>query len=172
VTGRDVTVRAERPADAAAIRKVLVAAFPSDEEAVLVERLRAEGDLVAAFVAENDAKGVVGYIAFSRLTLGPEPGNAQAAVALGVLAVDPGSQRGGVGAALVRAGLGHLAGSAAHLVFVLGDPAYYRRFGFTVDMARGFRSVYSGPHYMALALSPGTPREGTIDYPAAFNALR
>jgi putative acetyltransferase len=164
-------VRPERPDDVRAIRRVLEAAFPSNAEAALIERLRAEGDLVAAFVAENDAKAIVGYTAFSRLTLDREPRDARTAVALALLAVDPGWQRRGIGAALVRAGLDHLAGSGARLVFVLGDPAYYRRFGFTVDMARPFRSVYAGSHYMALALSPGTPREGTVTYPEPFNAL-
>jgi putative acetyltransferase len=49
-------------------------------------------------------------------------------------------------------------------VFVLGDPSYYRRFGFSVAAASGFSSPYAGDHFMGLALS------GTM--PAAMGALR
>ena len=61
-------IRAEKPGDAAAIREVLVAAFPTQAEADLVEALRGGRDIVLSMVAEADGR-VVGSIVFSRLTL-------------------------------------------------------------------------------------------------------
>ena len=57
-------IRPEGPADAAAIRRVLEAAFPTPAEARLVDLLRAGGHLSISLVAEED-EAVVGHIAFS-----------------------------------------------------------------------------------------------------------
>ena len=57
-------------------------------------------------------------------------------------------------------------------VFVLGDPAYYRRFGFDPEAARGFGSPYAGPHLMALPLKGRLPvTTDRVDYAPAFAAL-
>jgi putative acetyltransferase len=57
-------------------------------------------------------------------------------------------------------------------VFVLGDPGYYERFGFSSAAASGFSSPYAGPHFMMLKLSPSLTRsEGELRHPAAFSAL-
>jgi putative acetyltransferase len=71
----------------------------------------------------------------------------------------------------VWAGLDRLAARSETLVFVLGDPAYYERFGFGVDTAKPFACMYSGPHFMALRLSDAAPLAGEISYPAAFDRL-
>jgi putative acetyltransferase len=56
-------------------------------------------------------------------------------------------------------------------VFVLGNPSFYRRFGFDPERAGGFTCPYAGPHLMALFMSNDLPRTGTIDYASAFAAL-
>ena len=58
---------------------------------------------------------------------------------------------------------------AERLVFVLGDPAYYGRFGFTV--MEGFVSRYAGPYFQALMLAPDAPKAGRVSYPKAFDDL-
>ena len=63
------------------------------------------------------------------------------ALALGPLAVQPSYQGRGVGAALVRAGL-ELCEARGMVVFVLGDPQYYERFGFE-------RAAHLGLHYLS-----------------------
>jgi putative acetyltransferase len=160
-----VIVRPERSGDAAAIRSVLVAAFGGNAEAGLVERLRTDRDLVLALVAEQ-ADAVCGYVAFPRLIVEAAP-----AVGLAPLAVAPDAQRRGIGSALVREGLRLLVVRDEHLIFVLGDPAYYTRFGFDLAAAHPFESAYSGPHFMALRLSDDAPRAGQVRYPAAFDQL-
>jgi len=57
------------------------------------------------------------------------------------------------------------------LVFVLGDPAYYTRFGLSLAVAEPFASDYAGPHFMALALRPDAPASGRLVYPRAFSDL-
>ena len=57
-------------------------------------------------------------------------------------------------------------------VFVLGDPAYYGRFGFSADAARGYASPYAGEHFLALLLGPEPlPGVGAVVHPAPFAAL-
>jgi putative acetyltransferase len=158
-----VIIRPERTDDAAAIRSVLVAAFAGNAEADLVERLRRDGDRVLALVAEQDG-AVCGYLGFPHLTVEAAP-----AVGLAPLAVAPDIQRRGIASALVREGLRLLAARGEQLVFVLGDPAYYCRFGFDVAEAEPFESPYAGPHFMVLRLSDDAPRGGKVRYPAAFD---
>ncbi len=40
-------------------------------------------------------------------------------------------------------------------VVVLGEPAFYSRFGFRPELAAAIDSPYSGPYLMALELQPG-----------------
>jgi putative acetyltransferase len=163
-----VKIRPERDGDAPAIRQILIAAFDGPAEADLVERLRREGDLALALVAKDDS--IHGYVAFPRLKI--EDGDAtRHAVGLAPLAVMPERQRLGIGGALVREGHRLLVERGQSLCFVLGDPAYYTRFGYSVGGAGAFKSAYSGPHFMALRLSPDAPQGGRVIYPAAFDAL-
>lgn len=160
-----IAIRPERPEDAPAIRSILVAAFGGEDEARLVERLRADGDAALSLVAVEEGR-VVGHVLFSRLAA-PFP-----ALALAPLAVDPARQRSGIGAALVRAGVATAGREAWAGVFVLGEPAYYGRFGFRADLAAGFASPYAGPHLMGLALRGSLPaRQGALVHAPAFAAL-
>lgn len=160
-----MVIRHERPDDAAAIRAVLEAAFPGLEEARLVEELRADGDAAIALVAE--ASGIViGHVMFSPMT-GPFR-----ALGLGPVAVAPAHQRSGIGGKLIRQGLAEAGEAGWQGVVVLGEPAYYRRFGFDPALAAGFTSPYAGPHLMALALGGPLPvTSGRIDYAPAFGRL-
>ncbi|QCI66943.1 GNAT family N-acetyltransferase [Phreatobacter stygius] len=158
-------IRPEQPADAAAIRRVLEAAFPGPDEANLVEELRADGDAVIALVSV-DAADIVGHVMFSPMAAPFR------ALGLGPVAVAPDRQRSGIGDSLIRQGLAEAKAADWQGVFVLGDPAYYRRFGFDPALAQGFASPYAGPHLMALALGGPLPAtNGRVDYAPAFGRL-
>jgi putative acetyltransferase len=165
-----IAVRPEQAGDAAAVRTVLAGAFGGPAEAELVERLRASEDVVLALVAELEGRGVVGHVAFPRLAV-DAPGGSEPAVGLAPLAVAAGLWRRGIGSALTRRGLGLLAERGEQIVFVLGDPAYYGRFGFDAAAAASFMSPYSGPHFMAVRLAQTAPSAGTVRYPSAFADL-
>jgi putative acetyltransferase len=94
------------------------------------------------------------------------------ALALAPLSVDPGAQGRGVGSALVREALRVARRSGWAGVFVLGAPAYYRRFGFDATTAAGFLSPYAGEHFMALILADGpAAHSGRLRHAPAFGAL-
>lgn len=117
-----------------------------------------------------DGTGLVGYAAWPRLLI-ESPEGSLSAVGLAPLAVIPSRQRDGIGSALVGAGLAELRARGESLVFVLGDPAYYRKFGFSLETAQAFKAVYAGEHFMALALAARAPDRGRVHYPAPFDAL-
>jgi putative acetyltransferase len=159
-------IRSEAPDDVAAIRIVEETAFGQSAEAQLVDDLRAAGDSVFSLVAVDDDT-VVGHALFSRMKA-PFP-----ALALGPVAVLHKYQRTGTGSRLIRQGIARSEATGWQGIFVLGDPAFYRRFGFDVGKASGFVSPYAGPHLMALPLGgnelPITA--GCIQHAPAFAKL-
>ncbi len=156
-------IRPERGGDSQGVRAVLKRAFPTAAEADLVDRLRAGGDLVVSLVAERG--GIDGYVAFARLTL--ELGGRNVPVlGLAPLAVLPERQRQGIGRALVEEGLARARDRGERLVFVLGEPGHYARFGFVP--AERFASAYAGPYFQVLTLGPDAPASGRVIYPEAF----
>ncbi|MET3662162.1 GNAT family N-acetyltransferase [Aquamicrobium ahrensii] len=159
------TIRTVRPGDRAAIRMVEASAFGRDDEADLVDALVAAGDAVLELVAEQDGQ-IVGHILFTRLGV---RGHAQdaSAVALAPLAVLPQFQNGGIGGALIKEAHGLLRGRGESLSVVLGDPAYYGRFGYRHDRASRFDSVFQCKELMALAWGEA-PVGGRLVYPPAF----
>jgi putative acetyltransferase len=148
------SIRPEGPADIAAIRRVLEAAFPTAAEARLVERLRDGGHLLISLVAEEDG-AVVGHIAFSPVQVdGAAP--AGGGVGLAPVAVLPGHQRQGLGGRLIREGLAACERAGYEFVVVLGEPAYYRRFGFDRAARRGLGNEYDAvEEFMVLELKGG-----------------
>ncbi len=162
-------IRPEAPDDLPSIRCVVAAAFDSELESKLIDRLRADGDLVLSLVAEKDGK-IVGYAGFSRLAIRDRD---LAATALAPVAVARCYRRRGIGSALVRDGIRRLEEVGEDLIFVLGDPPYYRRFGFDSRVASRFCAQWSGPAFMALALdhSSQTSSRPQVVYPAAFEAF-
>jgi putative acetyltransferase len=160
-------IRPETKDDIAAVREVLTAAFPSPREAQLVDDLRAAGDLVLSLVA--DEGGILGHVAFSRLRLAAIE---LRGTALGPISVLPEQQRRSIGSALVREGLARLAEAGEDLVLVLGDAAFYERFGFSREAAARLQTPYDGPHLLAKALSErGARGHGDVRYAPAFAAL-
>lgn len=159
-------IRHARPADHAAIRDIVHAAFGQADEADLVERLRAAGDVMFELVEEDDTGEIVGHILYSRLWA--DSVNLYAALA--PLAVRPDRQRDGVGKRLTAVSLETAKEFGAHAVIVLGHPEYYPKFGFSAQAATKVKSPYSGsPAFMALALEDGALDEALlVAYPDAF----
>ena len=170
MTRADVVIRPEQHGDHAGITELLNAAFAGLVEADLVARLRADNDIVLAMVAVAADGAIVGYVACPRLQLMQDDHSIPVA-GVAPLAVAPARQRSGIGGALMAASLERLRQQGEALVFVLGDPAYYTRFGFDLAAAEPFASDYAGPHFMALALRPDAPANGRLIYPRAFSEL-
>jgi putative acetyltransferase len=170
-----VLVRREGPDDVAAVRAVLGAAFPTPDGAAepvevgLLDALRADPGWLPAFslVAVDPPGEVVGHVVATRGDVDGHP-----ALGLGPLAVRPDRQGRGVGTALVHALLGAAEARDEVLVAVLGEPAFYGRFGFRAAAEHGVTPPDPawGGYFQVRALAPGTPR-GTFRYAAPFAAL-
>ena len=168
MTAAEGTIREETPADHAAVAALLTDAFMGPAEATLVERLRSEHPDAygPALVAEVDGE-VVGFAALTRVTL--EDGRAMSALA--PVAVLPAAQGMGIGTALVE----RLVAAVESPVVVVGEPGYYRRFGFTPALRFGVRSAWdgAGDAWMIRFREGQDPHawRGTVAYPDPFSAV-
>ena len=156
-------VRSELPGDRVDVRTVHTAAFGRSAEADLVDSLRAsEGWLPSlSLVAEQDGK-LVGHVLFTdvhpagRLVLSLAPLDRPPAVR--------------IGSALVRTGLAIAERTDRGLVVVLGNPAYYSRFGSSAPVRAGVS--FSDGHFQIHRLPGYKPGLiGTVIYPPPFHLL-
>ena len=163
-----LVLRDERPGDADAIRALVAAAFaPMDysdgSEPEIVDRLRADGELLVSCVAGRDGQ-ILGHVAASPARLGGQAGW----VGIGPVAVHPDHQRQGIGGAMMRHVLDRLrAAPAARGVVLIGDPNYYGRFGFVAECGVTWRDIPT-EYVQRLTLS-GPEAAGEITYARAFD---
>ena len=134
------------------------AAFSSEEEANLVCDLMADASAkpVLSLLA-YDENQPIGHILFTKAFLEPE--SPLSIYILAPLAVVPEYQKRGIGQELIQTGLHFLSKSGTDLVFVLGHPEYYPRFGFQPAGKNGFDAPYPIPEknsdaWMVQALRP------------------
>jgi putative acetyltransferase len=157
-------IRPETEADRAAIHAVVTQAFGRRDEADLVDALRAAGDLAVSLVAA-EAGEICGHVALSRLK------SPKRALALAPVAVATAARGYGTGTALVREAISRARGQGYDIVFVVGEPRFYERFGFSPGIAANFQSRFAGPHFLALKLSEQHPERAPVIYADAFDAL-
>ena len=162
-----ITIRAEAPADVEAVFDVEAAAFGQPNEARIVDAIRGTPDEVASLVAVEGDR-VVAHVLFSRVRI--DGLSRASAVALGPVAVVPDRQGRKIGDALIRRGIDVVRSKAAFdLLFVLGNPRYYARFGFIPALDAGFEyapGMERAFQYMRLRLWPDGG--GRVVYHEAF----
>ena len=162
---RSLEIRKSSTLDGTEIEKIHIKAFGKEkgpEIADLVDGLfndetaRPSLSLVAV---EGDQ--LIGHILFTNATLTQttEPVSAQI---LAPLAVLPDTQRRGVGGQLIEEGLTRLKETGVELVFVLGHPEYYPRYGFKPAGKKGYEAPYPIPEEHAGAWMVQELRAGII----------
>lgn len=166
----ETIIRDEREGDAGAIRTVTLAAFagmPYSEqtEAAIVDALRAANALALSLVAVEDGE-IVGHVAFSPVTV--DGASAPGWFGVGPVSVRPDRQKSGIGTALMRAALARLEAAGAKGCVLVGDPAYYRRFGFIASTSLSYPDL-PAEYFQVLALAPDAP-SGTVAFHPAFAA--
>lgn len=164
-----VDIRDERAEDAQAIGRVTDAAFKlnshaSGTEAAIIVALREAGALAVSLVATRDAE-VVGHVAISPVTI---DGHDLGWFGLGPVSVKPELHGQGIGAALIREGLSRLRQAGAAGCVLLGDPGYYRRFGFETDPGLCYDGA-PAEYFMSLSLRGSKP-SGTVAFHDGFAA--
>ena len=162
-------IRTEVAGDREAIRALVTAAFApiehsSHTEARIVDALRAAGALHLSLVATDGAE-LVGHAAFSAVRIAGGPAGW---FGLGPVAVRPDRQHEGIGTTLVRTGLERLRAEGARGCVVLGEPAYYGRFGFRARPELRLAGVPPA-YFQALAFTSEAP-SGEVMYHPAFSA--
>nr|WP_243323521.1 N-acetyltransferase [Geothrix sp. SG200] len=165
--GVPLIIRPETAADIPAIDRINLEAFQNhpysrQTEHLIVRALRASGALTLSLVAERQGQ-VVGHIAFSPALI---QGEDLGWYTLGPVAVLPSHQRQGIGASLIRAGLDGLRSLGANGCLLVGDPAYYTRFGFRHVPSLGIHEV--PPEYVMCLPFTGDVPSGLVTHHPAF----
>ncbi len=146
-----IDIRAAKPDDGAAIEEVHIKAFRGPAEAKLVQLISERKKALISLVALYESK-VVGHILFSAVTIANAP-VAFSGVGLAPVAVLPDFQSQGIGSKLIRDGLERCRQAGYDAVVVLGDPAYYSRFGFVRAADFGLQNEYGvADEFMELPL--------------------
>lgn len=130
--------------DQDAIHAVHWAAFPPEEcepvAQLAVDLLdTATNPGTTSWVAEIDQE-VVGHVAFSPVTSAAHPDFRGAILA--PVAVKPSHHRRGIARTLIEQAIRHEKEQGTEVVLVYGDPAFYGRFGFTVEAAEGLKAPF------------------------------
>jgi len=162
-------LRNERAADIEAITEVTIAAFKNHPisnhtEQFIIKALRAAGALTISLVAEIDGQ-VVGHIAFSPVTVSD---GATGWYGLGPVSVLPDYQKQGIGKALISEGLSLLKGMGGQGCALVGDPNYYKRFGFK-NCPELVHEGIPQEFFLVLPFTEKVPR-GIVAFHAGFKA--
>ena len=152
-----IEIRESLPTDGKALEDLYPAAFPDEDLLPLLRELLSEKDNVFSLVAVSEGM-LVGHIVFTTCGIA---GRREKVGLLGPLAVSPAVQRQGIGRTLIQVGLKRMQSEGATQVHVLGDPAYYGRFGFEPDS--GVTPPYDLPPewqtaWQSISLRSGKPR--------------
>lgn len=164
----EIEIRESLRGDRPAIEALYPEVFPQEDLLPLIRALLNQDEAVLSLVAFR-GDTLVGHVAFT--VCGVEGSSARVAL-LGPLAVAPAAQQQGIGSAIVRAGFKRLAAVEVSRVLVLGDPAYYERFGFTPEMR--IAPPYALPEewrraWQSLSLAAAIPPEaGTLSVPGPW----
>lgn len=164
-----LAIHPETPADSAAVEQLIASAFQnaphtSHTEHFILNALRRAGQLSVSLVAQDDDE-IVGHVAISPVSISS---GATGWYGLGPISVSPGRQGRGIGTQLMESALADLRRIGAAGCVVLGDPAYYRRFGFIVRPGLVLAGV-PAEYFQAISFSSSWPL-GNVDYHEAFNA--
>lgn len=151
-----IEVRLVQPGEFSAIDALYAGAFPQENLLPLLAALHLEPSGIVELVASEDSH-IKAHMALTQCSI--EGARAKVAL-LGPLAVSSDCQRQGIGSAIVRHGLRELRKQRVAAVYVLGDPVYYRRFGFR--QVRTVRPPYKIPDewmgaWQGLVLEPDAP---------------
>lgn len=129
-----VTLHEERPEHAPAVERLLDRTFGEARWHKTCQRLRDGRDPMRGLsLVALDGDDLVGTVRLWPVTLGL----GKRGLMLGPLAVDDTRRSEGLGSQLMNAALKKAEESGEPSVFLVGDPDYYRRFGFRQDTTTG-----------------------------------
>ena len=192
-----ICLRPEQPGDEGSIRQINESAFADRTEADLVQTLRDAGAIRLSAVAilggrtpdggsvatvgrtgmcSREVIGgvLVGHALFTPVTVTTDKGDIEL-LGMGPVAVIPAKQHQGIGTMMIAGCLEHLRSLHNRGVVVVGEPGFYRRFGFIQASRWGLRWEVEVPeeNFLALQLTPGALAgvSGAVRYRPEFTQI-
>jgi putative acetyltransferase len=168
-------IRSENPSDKRDIHLLTREAFSqmahsSHTEAFIVDSLREANALTVSLVAELNLTAsnskIIGHVAVSAVTVSDD---SESWYGLGPISVHPDHQGQGIGSLLMKHALRDLEQLGAAGCVLLGDPAFYSRFGFEAINGLILADVPK-EYFQALLLHGAGFPQGQVIYHAAFSA--
>ncbi|MHB8961078.1 MAG: GNAT family N-acetyltransferase [Candidatus Limnocylindrales bacterium] len=172
-----IAIRLETPGDEPGVRRVHAAAFPGPEEAAIVDEIRQLAPAGWQSIVAVDRSGdIVGHVLLSPCPVEDDHGNRVGEVlALRPIGVLPEMQYRGVGSALITAAVSLAIARGVPALVLLGQPAYYPRFGFMPARSCGLQppaDAWPDAAWMARLLPAWQDGlRGRVRYPRAFEPL-
>ena len=167
----NLEIRESRPSDATGIEQLYVDTFPDEDLLPLVRGLLNLGQRAISLVAIRE-EVIVGHISF---TFCHVEGEKDKVALLGPLAVTPALHKQGIGSALVQTGFKQMESTTIGYIFVLGDPAYYSRFGFKaedkVTTPYPLPTEWHGAWQSLKLCDAEAPHEGKISVPEPWRQI-
>ena len=158
-----ITIRDEIQADYAAIDLVNNLAFKETAQSQIICELRQTGEALCFQVLMKDDE-IIGHLMFYKVWLDGE----LIAAGLGPLSILPNYQRQGFGGQLILSGLKKCDPALHQIIFLLGHPDYYPKFGFSSQLGAQYKSPWPRTAFMGLKLNPKAPSSGTLTFPKAY----
>jgi len=192
-----ICLRPEQPGDEGSIRQINESAFADRTEADRVQALRDAGAIRLSAVAILGGRSVdggsvgtvgrtgmcsgeviggelVGHALFTPVTVTTDKGDIEL-LGMGPVAVLPAKQRQGIGTMMIAGCLEHLRSLHNRGVVFVGEPGFYRRFGFIQASRWGLRWEVEVPeeNFLVLELTPGALAgvSGTVRYRPEFTQV-
>ena len=166
----DIAIRFEEPEDFPAIKTLVTAAFGRDDTAQFVDAVRHHSRICLAQVAVA-AGAIVGHAQWCFAPIFVDERRVDGAY-LSCLSVRPDLQRQDIGSRLVRDGLKCLCDRGIEAATLLGDPAFYGRFGFSSELAARIAAPHRsrGLGFQAIELHAGSLDGDRLrgDFPAVI----
>lgn len=167
-------IRDTRPEDWPQIYALIERVFLRSDEARFMRNLLDNDDVVLSLAHQRrpgEHGEITGFIAYSRVLLETDDGLYDA-LAMAPLVVNPSCQGKGIGLELLSISQEILKAMGEKLSFVLGEPDYYAKLGYSPEVASKFKGPYSGPYLLGLRCSDDIPTSGTLIYPEAFAQVK
>jgi putative acetyltransferase len=163
---KNLSIRPEKEEDVNCINQIIKSAFqqaePNPTEHLLVSALRDADALTLSLVAERD-NTILGHIAFSEVTIN---GEYVSWYGLAPVSVDPEYQNQGIGSTLIEYSLNELRQRGARGCVVVGEPDYYKRFGF-VHQDRLLYDEVPDQYFLVQSFGKAIP-SGKVEYHDLF----
>ena len=160
-------IREAQESDLEAVLNLIHSSFSNKAESDLVKQLISDNDVLLNLVIES-SNTIIGNVVVSKVTMEPDMGLFCGGVA--PLSVLPERQSSGIGSQLMKEAIKKSDEMGMDALFLLGDPDYYKRFGFNIS---NLKSDYRVEHFQELELTRNclVNLKSKVTYANAFLSL-